>query len=255
MQTKNLLITCIWSNNDFVVIESKNAPTSDEAVLKIDESSETISVTIPSSISLINTKIIERRVQSIAKSGFSVPNTSLRIGGGFKVEMKKSEGIPDILLQEGHKYTYGEFPPPPIETSPDFVTESKIISESEYIPSFLAHEPVKDDIVSDILPDSEPPVIDTHKGVIESQTVEKQVSQERVEAIPNQIAGSFIVALSEYGDVYLSKKDDNYSIEYSMGRVDFSVKDSKIEILSTQRIPDNDQTLQRALDKVMKHIS
>lgn len=254
MKTKNLLITCIWSNNDFVVIESKNTPTSDEAVLKIDESGETITVTIPSSISLINTKIIERRVQSIAKSGFSVPNTSLRIGGGFRVEMKKSEEIPDILLQEGHKYTFGEFPPP-LETPPKPDVKKRIISESEYIPSFLAHEPEKDDIVSDVQTDSKSSAKQIHTGVIESQPVETHLSQEQRKTTPNQIAGSFIVALSEYGDVYLSNKDNNYSIEYTMGRIDFNVKDSKIVISSTQRIPDNDQTLQSALDKVIKEIN
>jgi hypothetical protein len=40
-----------------------------------------------------------------------------------------------------------------------------------------------------------------------------------------------------------------------MGRIDFNVKDSKIVISSTQRIPDNDQTLQSALDKVIKEIN
>jgi hypothetical protein len=251
MKTKNFMITCIWSNDDFVIVENRNASTSDEATLKINEGTETISVTIPSSISLIAKKIIERRVQSIAKSGFSVPNTSLRIGGGFKVEMNKTDEIPDILLQEGHKYTFGEILQP-IQSTPEPESRPSVSSESEYVPSFLAHKPEIDEFVSDITPESQSISKNIETQPIKSLSEETSVFQDQFKPDPNRIAGSFIVALAEYGDVYLSKKQDVYSIEYTMGRIDFCVKDLEIEILSTQRIPENDKTIQNALDKAMK---
>lgn len=111
MSGKNLKITCIWRTDEFIVSESKSAPLGDEAVLIIDEGAETISASIPSSYSLITKKIIERRLNSIARSGFKIPKTNIRIGLGFQVEVKKEEKFPDVLLQEGHKYSYDIFGP------------------------------------------------------------------------------------------------------------------------------------------------
>ncbi len=165
--------------------------------------------------------------------------------------MNKTEEIPNVLLQEGHKYTFGEFPPP-VESTPPKPKERPTFSpESEYVPSFLAHEPEKDDFVSD-LPDSKLKSVKIEKQVDQTLSEEPLISQEGIKLNTDHVAGSFIVALAEYGDVYLSKKDDIYSVEYTMGRIDFNVKDSEIDILSTQRISDDDETIQKALDNVKR---
>ncbi len=250
------MVTCIWMSDDFAVIDKKTTPTSSEAVLKIDEGSEKITVFIPSELSLITKKIIERRVQSIAKSGFQLPNSGLRIGGGFTVEMTKSNEIPVVLLQEGHKYTYGEFlPPEKVREEPKQV---KILpSRDEYIPSFLKHDQ-EEQIVSEIPKESIYEKETESADVVEITdvvtTLEEISPPKDVDYNEHMIAGSFIIALSEFGDIYLKKKDDIFSVEYTMGRIDFNIQDGDINILSTERIPVNDQTLQLALDKTRKNV-
>ena len=45
------------------------------------------------------------------------------------------------------------------------------------------------------------------------------------------IAGRFLIELTKTGEVYITRKNDHYSAEYSAGRVDFRVKNEDIEIL------------------------
>jgi hypothetical protein len=251
MGSKDIVLTCVWSSDDFVVIDSKTKPTSDEAVLKIDEGSEKISIQIPSEFSLIKKKIIERRVQSISKAGFAIPNTSLRIGGGFQIEMETSEEIPDVLLQEGHKYTYGEFTPQnvPSETK---VERPTLPSQLEYTPSFLKYdqeEEIPGSTVTKLSEETSP-----IQELSSTEIAPEIVSEEKpiiTENLHNEaIAGSFVIALSEYGDIYLSKDDESYSIEYSLGRVDFNIQEGQINVLSTDRIPPDDQSIESAIKKV-----
>ncbi|MCK4848293.1 MAG: hypothetical protein KAT16_04650, partial [Candidatus Heimdallarchaeota archaeon] len=158
MSSKDILLTCIWTTDGFVVIDNKNIPTKDEAYLKISESESKITAQIPNGLSLIAKKIIERRVQAIAKSGFTVPNSSLRIGGGFKVEITKQDEIPSILLQEGHKYSFDEFSP---QKSVTTVMEKTIVSsELEYIPSFLKHDVSESDYSKKLEREEEKPTLE-----------------------------------------------------------------------------------------------
>ncbi|MHA1970076.1 MAG: hypothetical protein ACW964_20070 [Candidatus Hodarchaeales archaeon] len=52
------------------------------------------------------------------------------------------------------------------------------------------------------------------------------------------IAGRLVIALTKTSDIYLSRKKDHFSIEYSAGRVDFTVKNRRVDILQTKRISD-----------------
>ena len=136
MSEKDIILSCIWRSDDFVVSETKIQPSDNEAVLIIDENTEKISIQIPRHFSLITKKIIERRVQSITKSGFLIPKTQIRIGSGFEVEIIKEEVIPEVLLQEGHKYSLeGPMAPTEAPSSPKIKDE-----EEEYIPTFLTQE-------------------------------------------------------------------------------------------------------------------
>ncbi|UCG90555.1 MAG: hypothetical protein JSU57_02165 [Candidatus Heimdallarchaeota archaeon] len=248
MSEKNIVLSCIWRTDDFIVTDSKIRPSDDEAILVIDENTEKITTQIPRHFSLITKKIIERRVQSIAKSGFTIPETQIRIGMGFEVEITKEEVIPDVLLQEGHKYSL-ELPMTVTETPSQTIAEKPepehlptfLTQEEDYIPTFLTPEVQKSDIT--------PPVQPEYKAEIYQESVPAD-TLERIEEISDDtdsIAGRFLIALTKTGDVYISQKNDHYSVEYSAGRVDFLVRNEDIEILATKRIPADDQTLKQAI--------
>ena len=247
MASKDIVITCVWTTDGFVLLDKKNEPTSDEAVLCIDESTETISVSIPNDFSLINKKIIERRVQSIAKSGFSLPSSSLRIGGGFKVEIKKTDEIPTVLLQEGHKYTFGDGTLREKESIKQEI-RPKLPSEFEddYVPSFLIHDPSapQQPQITQIVKEIEKS--DEHTKSLESSDAQEAVLSD---SVMDNVAGNFVIALSEYGDIYLSRQKAVFTVEYSKGRVDFKVQNGAINIVSTDRVAEDDVTILSALEQ------
>lgn len=223
MLERDMKVTCIWRDDEFVVSESKSQPTEDEAYLTIDESTEKIAVFIPTHYSIINKRIIERRVQSIAKSGFMIPRTSIRLGMGFDVSITKEEKIPDVLLQVGHHYSY-ETP-----TSPYVEPEISTVPTTESV--------------------SEPEPITEPEPVVEPEKIEDEPPVSKVDLADNEtIAGRLVIALAKTGDLYLSRTDTGYSVEYSQGRVDFTVQNGDIQILVTKRIPENDQTLNQAIE-------
>ncbi|MHA2226059.1 MAG: hypothetical protein ACXAC8_12690 [Candidatus Hodarchaeales archaeon] len=233
MSERNIVVICVWRSEGFVVIDAR-LPPEDEPYLMIDENKSKITVQIPANISLITKKIIERRVQSIAKSGFKLPNMHIRVGRGFEVTMSKNEAIPDVLLQEGHKYSLDSPQPYTEDTKPEIKVETS--TETEYIPTFLKQDQSmvvsdtskKDLPIYEVAPES---AVTTDQGTFDDLSV----------------AGRFIVILSRTGEVYLSRKNDHYSVEYSAGRVDFIVKDGDIQILSKKRFSPDDQTLNQAI--------
>ncbi|MFX0181697.1 MAG: hypothetical protein ACFE95_01345 [Candidatus Hodarchaeota archaeon] len=236
MISKDVKITCIWRSDEFVVLDSKSQPTDDEAYVIIDEPTEKITVHIPGHFSIVTKRIIERRIQSIAKSGFLLPKSMIRIGRGFNVSISKDETIPNVLLQEGHKYSLDE-PVPYTEPEEPPEKAPTVASESEYIPTFLKAEVVGDKAIKTEL---EP------KSIVEEYPQET-ITQKPLSDNDVSIAGRFVIALSKTGDVYLSRIDDGFSVEYSQGRVDFNVKDGNLQVLSTKRIPEGDQTLDQAI--------
>jgi len=235
MREKNIVLTCIWRTDDFAVSETKIHPSENEAVLTIDENTEKISVQIPGHLSLITKKIIERRVQSISKSGFLIPKTQVRIGTGFNVEIAKDEVIPEVLLQEGHKYSL-ERPTAPIEAP---AQPEAVESEEEYIPTFLTQEQLVPDTSSvQTEPKVEAPL----------ETSSPEITQETDLSLDDEsIAGRFVIALAKTGDVYVTHRNNQYSVEYSSGRVDFRVHDGDVDIVLTKRISKDDQTLKQAI--------
>ncbi|NHJ02036.1 MAG: hypothetical protein EAX86_07805 [Candidatus Heimdallarchaeota archaeon] len=257
--SKNLVLNLIWRNDEFVITDSKADTLGDEAVLTIDENKESISLRIPSHFSLISKKIIERRVASIAKSGFTIPKSQIRVGLGFEISVSTEEVIPDVLLQEGHKYSYDEgFTAVKRVTDTSSVPEPEkyIVSDEEYVPSFLkyesegsseirkvaSHEPKVERTQVQIEPEKEP------ETVPEAPPQPDQIidTGEKLTENGETVAGRFILALSKTGDVYLSRKENYFIAEYSVGRVEFEVVNQKINILATKRIPENDQTLNQA---------
>lgn len=254
MSSKDILLTCIWTTDGFVVIDNKNIPTKDEAYLKISESESKITAQIPNGLSLITKKIIDRRVQSIAKSGFTVPNSSLRIGGGFKVEITKQDEIPSILLQEGHKYSFEEFSP---KKSVKTVMEKTIVSsELEYIPSFLKHDVSESDYSKKLERKDEKPSIEKkeEKKEIKVESFTKQEAGLLKQGISEILAGRFIIALSEYGDIFFNRNGSIYSVDFSLGKVEFNTENGKVEILRTDRISEEDEMVQSAIESATKEL-
>lgn len=248
MSGKNLRVVCIWKADEFIVSESQSAPPSDEASLIIDEEKEIINVNIPSNFSLITKKIIERRANSITKTGFALPKTNIRIGTGFTIEITKEDTIPSFLLQEGHKYSYDIFGSPGKQTEEEVAKHpSKIfpVAEEEYVPSFLKHTIDQPNALK---------TISKHSDEIETEVVnivETASTSAKLEE-PDQlndeiIAGRFVIELVKLGDVYIKKEKMQYSVEYSAGRVDFTIKDGKIDIFRTDRVTLDDPTLKQAL--------
>ena len=253
MSSKEIFLTCIWTVDDFVVVDNKTIPAQDEAILTISESQSKITVQIPNCLSLINKKIIERRVQSIAKSGFAIPNSSLRVGGGFEIEVTKDEEIPTVLLQEGHKYSYDEFSPPKevttiVETKPTF-------SDEEYIPSFLKHDAEESDfprkIVSEDIPSRD--VIRESEETTADPLPTGDLEPSKY-GVSETLAGRFVIALSEYGDVLFSRNDSSYSVDFSQGKLEFNTDKGKIEILQTERISKEDKIVQVAIETATEEL-
>ena len=243
MSSKDILLTCIWTSDGFVVVDKKTKPSQDEAYLIISEKDGSINVNIPKSFSLITKKIIERRVQSIAKSGFAIPNSSLRIGGGFKIEVMKHEEIPSVLLQEGHKYSYDEFSPPKEVTT--IVEETITKTESEYIPSFLKLEG-KESEFGTVSPKTE----DSQETLI----IDRETKVSSDQGFSDVLAGRFIIALSEYGDIFFNRQGPIYSVDFSHGKVIFRIENERIVIDQTERIQENDDCLREAVSIAEKQL-
>ncbi len=238
MRERDLVITCLWRTDEFVISDSKSLPSEDEAVLTIDENTSTITVRIPKNFSLINQRIIERRVSSIAKSGFTIPKSRLRIGARFEVSIIKEEAIPDVLLQVGHHYSYDETQISQ-KTVTQPVTSARMSPDAEYIPTFLKQDQAASEIHTiarlepKVEPKAEPEPIEETKVTLDNNET---------------IAGRLAIALTKISDIYFTKKENHYTIEYSAGRVDFTVENGEINVISKKRLLEKDQTLNQAIE-------
>ena len=256
-----MVLTCIWKSDEFVLSESKTRPPDDEAYIIIDEPAEKVSVHIPSSFSIVQKRIIERRVQTISKSGFFIPKLSIRIGMGFDISITKDDAIPDILLQVGHHYSYDKPTSPYFESSVSDAPELDVSSDSEYKPSFLIHDPVPSTITPQPEAEAEPAPTPERKVTLTPIPTSQPETEPAIEVKDEQflhddesVAGRFIIALSKSGDVYLSRIKDHFLAEFSMGRVEFSVENNDITIHSTKRVPSSDPTLEQALEAARRKV-
>ncbi|MHA1214484.1 MAG: hypothetical protein ACTSPG_04265 [Candidatus Hodarchaeales archaeon] len=246
MSGNNLKVTCVWRSDEFVISDSINGPSRDEATLTIDESLELIRANIPGKYSLITKKIIERRVHAIAKSGFSLPKSQIRIGAGFKVEITKEDKIPEVLLQEGHKYTYDLFGVPKQAEVKTVEKEETLVkpSETEYIPSFIKVE-AESSGSSERLPLKIISELQEEKPETEEPSTTKEAPTLSHE--DKVIAGLFVLELAKLGDVYLKLDNSQFSVEYPSGRVDFTLDNGEIKILQTSRVAADDPFLLSAI--------
>ncbi|MFW9853987.1 MAG: hypothetical protein ACFFFG_02975 [Candidatus Thorarchaeota archaeon] len=237
MSSRSLTVTAIWRSDEFVISSGKGRPPQDEAYLIIDEPSEKITVHIPDNFNIISKRIIERHVHSIAKSGFRLPDSDIRVGMNFAVDLSKDDTVPDILLQVGHHYSYERpteaYIEPDLETRAghrDLESKQETGLETyskktpkpalEYVPSFLTHD-THDDRVSSL---------ETTPEAIAPIETEYGLSAEE------KLVGRFVVALNKLGDVFLSRTGEKYTVEYTQGNVEFTAKNGAIQVLNTKRV-------------------
>ena len=246
MSSRELKITAIWRSDEFVISDSRAPPPQDEAYLIIDEPAENIIVHIPDNFSIITQRIIERRVNSVAKSGFRLPNSDIRIGRNFSVDISKDEKIPDILLQVGHHYSYESPTDAYLEPSledragyreqepthqPERVADAETTYEPKYVPSFVTHETPID------------------QPLLSNASVETSIPQpDHSLSADERLAGRFVIGLTKLGDVFLARAGETYTMEYAHGNVEFKVKDKTIQILSTKRVSKDEPTLRSAVE-------
>ncbi|MFX0066023.1 MAG: hypothetical protein ACFFC7_27975 [Candidatus Hermodarchaeota archaeon] len=218
MGEKSLIVTLIWDGNDFIILEM-NVDPSDEATLLIDESQGITFLQIPERYGIVQKRTMQRRAQSIAKSGFQY-TPDLRIGMNNELVIEAKEEISGVLLQVGHGFRAdhnGEHPEPYnvklTESEPEYYSEEtsrgqESISLSESTPITTMREPL---------------------GLL----------------------GQFIMNLVNIvGEVLLTKKTDHYIVEYGFGKVIFTAENG-IKIISSTGSSDDEYAMKQALEATL----
>ena len=235
-----LRVDLVWEEDDFKPLEASRTLTDDEANLTIDEDSETIILRIPEGMGLVMRRTIQRRVQSIARSGFQV-SAGLRIGAGFPIEDKAPEAtLSNTLLQAAHGYI------------PDASLASRRAAEEQQIEmqatgtEGLVGETTAPSISTtpSAIPTVAPSTPDTAVGI---------ASSDRNLVAVGIFAGSLLESVSE---LFISKDADNeYSLDFGSGNViRFKVQDGAILDLSFLGISEGDASIQRALSNIEAYL-
>lgn len=218
---REMVVTLKWDGGDFIQIEGGDL--TEEATLIIDEKLRVTTLEIPQRFGIVAKRNMQRRAQSIAKSGFLVDNT-LRIGLNFNFVLKAKEDIPDVLLQVGHKYSsdYAGGAPMPynIKLQEETPTEQVIYSkpkEKEVIP-----EPVEE---------IAPTVTHEDKGFLQP------------------ILGKFMLnLLNNTKEVYFIVKQNGISAEFGTGKVLFAADRGNINIITSTVNEEDEYQVKLALE-------
>ena len=226
MSEEDTIIVLIWKDGDFTLSSEVYEAESTDSILTVDNNNQLITLKLADELSLIERRTIERRIQSIAKSGYFVSKLNTRIGMNFRLEKaNKNESIPDNLLQEGHKYTFQGS-----DISKEGGTKSATIStykDENSTPTF-----------SEIEKDNE-------SSVVENLDIFSD---------PKSVLGRFLVGILEKSELFISKQEEMYILEFSSGRVDFLIEAGKIKIISKKKISDEDEILMNAKDFAEKNL-
>ena len=92
------MVRLVFKSNAF----TEGREESGEAVLNLDEVTQTGKLEYSPEIGLILRRTARRQAESICKSGFLLA-TGKRVGAGFTLQ-EEEDKIDERLLQEGHKY-------------------------------------------------------------------------------------------------------------------------------------------------------
>ncbi len=237
---EKLSISLVWDNDDFKPLEGRASLPEDEATLSIDEGSEKIILRIPEGKGLVARRTIQRRVQSIRRSGLQVSG-GLRIGAGFPIdEETPEEKLSETLLQAGHGYVAD------VQIAAQRAGEIPGLEERQVAPQ-AEPEPTTTPSVT-ITPSVSPTT-----ALPESKPSEIDVSNRDLVTV-GIFAASLLETLSE---LFVSKdSEDQYSLDFGSGNViRFKVQNGEIKDLSTLGISEDDSMIQKALNTIKAHLS
>jgi len=108
-QPITLVLVYSTDKDNFYPIDKSKTVNADELKNKthliIDEVKREMILSFPNSSSLIEKRIIERRVNSFLKIGYQIPGEHYRVGAGFPlVKTEADERMPDILMTHGYRF-------------------------------------------------------------------------------------------------------------------------------------------------------
>jgi hypothetical protein len=235
-----LRVNLVWEEDDFKPLGPNKPLPDDQVSLIIDEESEKIVLRITEGIGLVVRRTIQRRVQSIAKSGFLVSG-GLRIGAGFSTEEEApEEQLSDTLLQAGHGYIAD--------------AEMAAVRAAEQPPSVEAPAQSKE-------PESQvvEPVSPTPVPIAPATTPQESVVTPNFSAVDQNLVAAGIFAgslLESVSELFVSKDaEDRFSLDFGSGNViRFKVQNGAVLDLSTLGISQEDAAIQRALNAIKTYM-
>ncbi len=91
MVIKSQIYTFIW-NDDFILVDNEEKPSSEDIILYIDDESQYMRLTYPSSTSLILRTKLQSKLAFIQKRGLWIERLNQRVGKGyeFHVDLESS---------------------------------------------------------------------------------------------------------------------------------------------------------------------
>lgn len=235
-----LRVDLVWEEDDFKPLGPNKPLPDDQVSLTVDEESEKIILRITEGTGLVIRRTIQRRVQSIAKSGFLVSG-GLRIGAGFStVEEAPEEELSETLLQAGHGYIANA------EMAAVRAAEQQSLVETPE----HSEEP-RSQVVEPISPTPVP--------ITSATTPQESAVAPGFSAVDQNLvavgifAGSLLESVSE---LFVSKDaEDHFSLDFGSGNViRFKVQNGVVLDLSTLGISQDDATIQRALNAIKAYM-
>lgn len=233
-------VDLVYDEDDFTALEADKPLPDSQVTLTIDEESEKIILRIVKGTGLVIRRTIQRRVQSIAKSGFLVSG-GLRIGAGFSiVEEAPEEQLSDTLLQAGHGYIADANVAAKRAADIQTIAEAPVPTEGPVEQSSEPSEPASPTVASATMP-SEPAITPS------IPTSDKDL------VVVGIFAASLLESVSE---LFVSKDSKNhFSLDFGSGNViRFKVQDGSVMDLSTLGISQGDAMIQRALNTIKAYL-
>lgn len=226
MSEEETIIVLIWKDGDFTLSSEIYETEPTDSVLVVDNNNQSITLKLADDLSLIERRTIERRIQSISKSGYFVSKLNTRIGMNFRIDKAtKTESIPNNLLQEGHKYTFHEN---------DVSQEGGTNSPSSSVYNVKNGTPTFSEI--------------------EKENTSTVVEDLDLSSDPKSVLGRFLVGILDKSELFISKQEEMYILEFSSGRIDFLIEAGKIKIISKKKVSDEDEILLNAKDFAEKNL-
>ncbi|MFQ5980548.1 MAG: hypothetical protein ACE5OZ_20615 [Candidatus Heimdallarchaeota archaeon] len=240
-------VDLVYEEDDFKALEADKPLPEGQVTLTIDEESEKIILRITEGTGLVVRRTIQRRVQSVAKSGFLVSG-GLRIGAGFPiVEEAPEEQLSDTLLQAGHGYIADADVAARRAAEIQMIGEAPVPTEKPAEQLSEPSEPVSPPVTPAITP-SDPAITPSEPAITPSMpTSDKDLV----------IVGIFAASLLEtVSELFVSKdRENHFSLDFGSGNViRFKVQDGSVMDLSTLGISQEDVMIQRALNTIKTYL-